>query len=194
MRRILFWTCIVIVAIGAAAFVALGCGTERWSVKTSSDQDAARVNMTPILSTVADLNNITPPTRAQLDAKPNSRFPEELHVFTVRAYLDGFKLEADGDFHIGLIDLDNPHSTMVAEMISENCAPALRNESAMLRASWQVRFGEATTKKFKKVGGRVKIEITGVGFFDFIHGQTDVAKNGFELHRVIAWKEIIDGP
>ena len=29
------------------------------------------------------------------------------------------------------------------------------------------------------------IEITGVGFFDTIHSQTGVARNGFELHPVL---------
>ena len=29
--------------------------------------------------------------------------------------------------------------------------------------------------------------VTGVGFFDFIHGQTGVAPNGIELHPVLAF-------
>lgn len=145
--------------------------------------------MQPILTTVANLNNIVAPTRAKLDGKPDSRFPEELHTYTVTGYLMGFKLETDQDFHIVLGDLHSP-ATMVVEMPSEGCMPAsLRNQSAQLRASWQVRFGKAT-QKFKKMEvHKMKIRVTGIGFFDFIHGQTGVAKNGFELHRVLAWTE-----
>jgi hypothetical protein len=32
----------------------------------------------------------------------------------------------------------------------------------------------------------VPATLTGVGFFDFIHGQTGVAPNGFELHPVLS--------
>src|SRR5207244_6269620 len=31
----------------------------------------------------------------------------------------------------------------------------------------------------------VPVQITGVGFFDFIHGQTGVAPNGIELHPIL---------
>jgi hypothetical protein len=40
--------------------------------------------------------------------------------------------------------------------------------------------------------GRVRIctraNVTGVAFFDFIHGQTGVAPNGIELHPVLAFR------
>jgi hypothetical protein len=29
------------------------------------------------------------------------------------------------------------------------------------------------------------VRVTGVGFFDFLHGQTGVAPNGIELHPVL---------
>ncbi len=31
----------------------------------------------------------------------------------------------------------------------------------------------------------VPVTVTGVGFFDFLHGQTGVAPNGIELHAVL---------
>jgi len=171
---------------------AFACGTERWAVKTSADQDAAKVNLTPIFANIADLNAIRPPARAQLDAKPDSRFPEELKTYRVRGYLVGFKLETDEDFHIVIAEFDPQQKiTMIVEMPSENCVPAeLRNDSELLRASWQTRFGKATAKFKNLAAHKIIVEITGIGFFDFIHGQTGVAKNGFELHRVIGWKEI----
>jgi hypothetical protein len=183
---------------------AFACGSERWAVKTSADKDAQKVNLSPIISTISDLNQITPPTREQLDAKPDSRFPAELRTYKTQGYLVGFKREADQDFHIVIADPDDPRITMIVEMPSEECVPQeLRNDSAELRAAWQVRFGKATAK-FKVVFGRsgaanmawssanhkIKVEIVGIGFFDFLHNQTGVAKNGFELHRVLSWKEI----
>jgi hypothetical protein len=32
----------------------------------------------------------------------------------------------------------------------------------------------------------VPVHVTGIGFFDFIHGQTGVAPNGVELHPVLS--------
>ncbi|EWM11974.1 hypothetical protein [Kutzneria sp. 744] len=40
-----------------------------------------------------------------------------------------------------------------------------------------------TTSSFKTAN--VPVTITGVGFFDFLHGQTGVAPNGIELHSVL---------
>lgn len=177
------------------------CGTERWAVKTSADKDADKVNTAvPITTTVANLVTIAAPTRAELDAKPDSRFAAELHAYTVQGYLVGFKRETDEDFHIVIADLAQPKTTMIVEIPAGDCMPttdggslsasSLRNEAVKLQASWQARFGKATAK-FKNVAvHKMKVEITGVGFFDFLHGQTGVAPNGFELHRVIAWKEI----
>jgi hypothetical protein len=38
------------------------------------------------------------------------------------------------------------------------------------------------------------VQITGVGFFDFIHGQTGVAPNGIELHPVLSISFGIETP
>jgi len=192
------------------------CGVERIAVKTSADKDATKVNMVPVPTTVTELTSITPPTQKDLEATPDSRFPAELKTYTVQAYLVGFKLESDEDFHIVIRDLSSARAPMmIVEMPSENCVPdALKKDSAALRASWQARFGEAT-KRFKNVSARkTKVEITGIGFFDLKHndlrrclpgekptkknkkgkmvctGQDGVAKNGIELHRVLSWKEL----
>ena len=170
---------------------ALACGEERWAVKTEADADASKIEYTPVTATVAHLAHMRAPTRAELDAKPDSRFPEELKTYTVEGYLVGFKHETDDDYHIVLADLNDPKATMIIEMPSEDCMPEkLRNEAAILRASWETRFGRATAK-FKNVEKhRIKLQVTGVGFFDFIHGQTGVAESGFELHPVVSWKDI----
>lgn len=173
------------------AVPAFPCGKERWSVKTSADQDAAKVNMTPLATTIAKLVALPAPTRAELDAKPDSRFPAEFSTYDVQGYLVGFKREADQDFHIVIADLNDPKATMVVEMPAGDCVPpALRNDSVKLQSSWQTRFGKATPKFRRVLVHKIKVEITGVGFFDFLHGQTGVAPNGFELHRIISWKEI----
>lgn len=167
------------------------CGTERWAVKTSADADASKVHTAdPIPSTVYALNGFPAPSRQDLNAHANSRFPQETVAYSVKAYLYGFKLEADEDLHIVLQDLQTD-ATMVVEMPSEKCVPQeIAGMSAALRTSFEAEFGRAT-KRFKRtINRKVEVEIVGIGFFDFVHGQTGVAKNGFELHRVISWREV----
>lgn len=179
----------ILLLLLATAFPPDHCGMERWAVKTSAD--GATVNYQPIERTIAALNMLPAPTRAELDAKPNTRFPAELSTYTVTGYLVGFKAEADEDFHIVIADLTDPKITMVAEMPSGNCVPpGIKASSSDLRVSWEKRFGKASTKFKRFKAKKIKIKITGIGFFDFLHGQTGVAKNGFELHRVLDWKEV----
>src|SRR6266478_2766308 len=173
------------------AATVLPCGVERNAVKTSADKDAGKVDFNPVASSIAALNALPAPTRAELDAHPDTRFPAELKTYTVTGYLVGFKLEADEDFHVVVEDPESLGTTMVVEMVSGNCVPRGVVELATkLRTSWETRFGKAG-KRFKKLPKHtVKVQITGVGFFDFLHGQTGTAKNAFELHRVIDWKEL----
>ena len=176
----------------AFAVAVFPCGQERWKVKTSADQDASRVNFNAIPFTIAELNRLPAPTRKQLNAKLDSRFPHEMKTYTVTGYLVGFKLEADEDFHIVIEDLKSPGTTMIVEIPSGNCVPkGVIKLSTDLRTSWEARFGKAEIGGLKKLPAhKIKVKITGVGFFDFLHGQTGVSKNGFELHRVIDWKEV----
>jgi hypothetical protein len=180
MRKALF-------ALLLFASPAFPCGLERWAVKTLQDKDALRVNTTPLLTTVANLNSLTPPSRADLMKAVDYRFaPDELRVWQVTGYLVGFKLETDEDIHIVLADLDDPTKTMVVEIPSEHC---MKGEGA-LQQSWQARFGKATAKFHRVLAHKMKVEVVGYGFFDVIHGQTGVAASGFEIHPMISWKEV----
>lgn len=50
-----------------------------------------------------------------------------------------------------------------------------------LRDCFEQHFNHVKSKK--NINARV--HVTGVGFFDFIHGQTGVAPNGIELHPLL---------
>jgi hypothetical protein len=52
--------------------------------------------------------------------------------------------------------------------------------SALLRSC-----GPASSSHFTALSGSATV--TGVGFFDVIHGQTGVAPNGIELHPVLGF-------
>ena len=50
--------------------------------------------------------------------------------------------------------------------------------------SWFAANISIPTKAYKKITP-IKVRISGVGFFDFLHGQTGVAPNGRELHPIL---------
>lgn len=174
---------------------ALSCGTERWAVKTLADKDALKIVMNAIPAKISELGAIEAPERAVLAAHESSRLPVEFHAYRVQGWLVGFKREDDEDFHIVLEDLEKRTATMVVEMPAPTCVRAqFRHDADVLRAEFEERFGHVTAK-FKNVRRhRIKVEFIGPGFFDFVHGQTGVAKNGFELHPVFAWRELFFKP
>ena len=156
------------------------CGTERWTVKTGTDADAGLVN----------LNTIAPTTVSTMAALPvpsnlpeNSRVPPiETTVFALSATLTQYKLEDDSDYHLVLQDATG--KTLIAEIPLPGCvgqnSPFL---SAISHARSQFNAHLTATNSFK--AANIPVQITGVGFFDFLHGQIGVAPNGIELHPVL---------
>jgi hypothetical protein len=161
----------------------LECGEERWPVKTMSDADAALVNLQPKSSSVSALRSLPKPA-SQPD---NHRLaPTELMTFTVRATATIFKREDDRDIHLVIASPSNAAETMIVEFPDVDCEGA--NESLVLdqiaaaRAQFTAVCGQPTTNP---KSCNFEVDVTGVGFFDFLHGQTGVAPNGIELHPVL---------
>jgi len=156
------------------------CGVERWSVKTGTDADAGKINLqstTP--ATIAALTAIPAPA----NLPPNNRVaPTETTVYQVHATLTEYKLEADSDYH--LILQDSSGRTMIAEIPDPACvgsASPLLTSIQKARAEFDAKY--SPTGSFQTAN--VPVTVTGVGFFDFLHGQTGVAPNGIELHAVL---------
>ena len=164
-----------VAAEGAPAQIA-GCGIERWAVKTGTDPGASKVDQTPVPATVANLVAMTAPKN------PLPRVaPTEDTTYQVAATLTEFKTEADSDYHLVL---SSGAKTMIAEIASPTCVTGgpLQAGIANARAEFDARL-MSSTSRFQKVN--VPVTVTGVGFFDRIHGQTGVAPNGIELHPVL---------
>jgi uncharacterized protein (TIGR03437 family) len=156
------------------------CGVERWPVKTGTDADANLVNLNSVTSTtIAALSALPVPSN-----KPdNNRVPPtETTVFVLSATITDYKLEDDSDYHIVL--QDSGGRTMIAEIPLATCvglgSPFLPG-IASARSQFNARFTATTSLKTANIPAQIK----GVGFFDFLHGQTGVAPNGVELHPVL---------
>ncbi|HEV7236256.1 MAG TPA: hypothetical protein VGN15_08755 [Ktedonobacteraceae bacterium] len=156
------------------------CGVERWSVKTGTDADAALINLqSPTQTTIVSLISLPAPT---ILPSNNRVQPTETTVFQLHATLTEYKLEPDSDYH--LILSDGSGDTMIAEMASPLCvASSSRLLSSIQNARSEFDARYTTTSSFQTAN--IPVTITGVGFFDFLHGQTGVAPNGIELHAVL---------
>jgi len=159
---------------------AQSCGVERWSVKTGTDPDAGQVNLgssTP--NTVATMRSWPAPN----PIPPNNRVsPYETTVWVLNATLTLYKLEGDSDYHLVLRDASG--NTMIAEIPRPSCVGAaspFRTAIQNARAEFDARY--TATTSFQTAN--VPVQITGVGMFDFLHGQTGVAPNGIEIHPVL---------
>ena len=180
-------------AATAPPAVGVHCGTERWPVKTLSDQDATQVNFTPVQSSVAELRSLAaPPSLPQ-----SSRVaPTELTVFTLTAQAVEMKLEEDRDIHLVIAEPANPSATMITEFPdADQCSGAVGSahaaEMRTARAALVGAFGQPSSSQFTNLTGTATL--TGVGFFDFLHGQTGVAPNGIELHPVVGFTLLSGG-
>jgi hypothetical protein len=152
------------------------CGYDRWPVKTVTDLDRGRVNFTPINVSVAALSGV--PVHEIPYPQDKRIAPEEFSVYRVRAMLVEIRSERDSDLHLILSDLERPSVRMIAEIPAPECAEGSGYESMYERA--RLALAEIST-------GSV-VEITGIGFFDFVHGATGGAQNGIELHPVLTLK------
>lgn len=168
---------------------ATGCGVERWAVKTLTDPGATRIALTPEASTVGTLGSIAPPR------DPTDRVaPTETTVFRLTdVRMTAFKQEADSDIHLALED--DQGRTMIAEFPAAGCdttAPTrLRAMMTKARDDFTTACGQPADR-YKKLDGTATM--TGVGFFDRIHGQRGVAPNGIELHPVLSFTSADCGP
>lgn len=167
----------VVVPTQAATDLGVGCGKERWDVKTLSDPLATSVNRTPVDTTISALRALPAP------ASPTSRVPTEELTFRVHATVYQYKEEADSDIHLAIKDAAG--NTMIAELVRPVCVPNDRADImafAMARNTWLAAHPVSTSY----VSVDQPVTLVGVAFFDRIHGQAGVAPNGIELHPVLS--------
>jgi hypothetical protein len=156
------------------------CGVERWSVKTGTDPDAGMVNLnSSTTTTIASMRAFSAPN--PIPANNRVAGPETT-VWVINATLTLFKLESDSDYHLVIQDASG--NTMITEIPSPSCvgsgSPFLA-DITNARAAFDAKF--TATTSFQTAN--IPVQVTGVGMFDFLHGQTGVAPNGIELHPIL---------
>lgn len=160
------------------------CGAERWPVKTLTDTRASCVHVNVVVrSTVRELRALKAPVR------PTLRTDQECQVYSIPALIVAVKSEADNDLHVVIADPTDPKLTMVVEIPAPACAAAkyrARFQTERRTVSSLVKLHKG---KLTRLSRPRAAQITGVLFFDKVHGQSGVAPNGVELHPVIGLEE-----
>lgn len=160
---------------------------ERWGAKTGVG-DVAGIDVAhPRPATVAELVALPRPDGLPEHGGPGSeRFdPVERTAYTIDAKLLRYKWEDkdDQDYHIVITDWSNPGPTMIVEIPDPEAvdpSSPWRDVIATVRKGFESEFHP--TGRFTRRTAHIRV--TGIGFFDFLHGQSGVAANGIELHPV----------
>ena len=158
------------------------CGEQRWPVKTLADRDASLVDTIPTPTSVAELVAIPrPTTRCERDGRTG---PVELTTFLLRARLVRVLPQDDLDIHLVVRDLDTDSLTLVTEVPDSTCVADPR----LGRKYNDVR------RTLRSIPRDAVIEFTGVGFFDYEHGQSGMADNGIEIHPLLSLRRVNEAP
>jgi hypothetical protein len=163
------------------------CGSERWSVKTLTDPAVSRIAFSRVKATnVEAMRHLKVPFR--LKATSARRLGAERTVYRLTANLMAMKREDDSDIHLVVSDPTHGGS-MIVEFPASFCdigAPSsLRSRMTKARNALVKACGGEAPTSFVQLSGTATI--TGVGFFDLIHGQSGVAPNGIELHPALSF-------
>ena len=187
-------------------------GTERWNVKVANDPDAlsGKIDLMPGSPlTVSQVNDQIKPEPYPVGGRMNV----EKKVYTVRGFLSFFKHEGgkkgDHDYHVVITDqpgqfeedekaAPNGHS-MVVEFPDTKCFAGKSGGASTSALGQAIADARSTFEKHidwpkeTRLTQPVPVTVTGVGFFDFDHGQTGRARprvgadgkgKVFELHPV----------
>jgi len=157
-------------------------GFGRWTVKTGHDEEVGKVSGIAQPTTIAALRAMKPPANLDGDSTrvtyPGS--PEMQTWRLANVTLAGYKLESDGDYH--LVVVDGAGKSLVAEIVDpRRVAESWKDRTMEARNTFDARH--TPSGSFQTAGETVTV--TGVGFFDLLHGQFGAAPNGIELHAVL---------
>eukprot|EP01013_Petalomonas_cantuscygni_P024583 TRINITY_DN46233_c0_g1_i1.p2 TRINITY_DN46233_c0_g1~~TRINITY_DN46233_c0_g1_i1.p2 ORF type:complete len:218 (-),score=38.35 TRINITY_DN46233_c0_g1_i1:210-863(-) len=190
------------------------CGVERWSVKTGTDPDNSKVDTGDVKSeTIYYLTGVDRPPSLPSDGRvaPIETTVFEIHCTITfwkhESDKDYHIVASDSSGRTMITEIPDPSCVGDSSPFYRNITAARKtfddyfNTKSNSSARVLSREGQAASKDESSSsdeededdapgtlsGHDVKVPaiIRGIGFFDFLHGQTGVAPNGMELHPVL---------
>ena len=153
-------------------------------MKTLSDPAAHQVDFVPVDRRVTNLRLLNGPVMHE----DSPRFGGvKRQTIRARAQVVEAKVEEDSDIHLVIAPRTHRARTMIVEFPAPQCvaSPFKPPEMRAARRVLLSRCPAIGSSDFTIRHGSVTI--TGVGFWDILHGQTGVAPNGIELHPVLSF-------
>lgn len=177
--RMRTWFALVIGILAVSPGVFAQCGVERWAIKTGTDSGAFSVSLSSYISST--IYNFRQSTRPSSIPTSSRVAPRETTYYQLSGTLTKYVKESDKDYH--LVIQDGSGRTMIIELADPNCASgsAWGSRIANARSQFDARFTATTTMKSTSTS----VTVRGIGFWDYLHGQTGVAPNGIEMHPVL---------
>lgn len=155
-------------------------GHERWDVKTLQDTGAHNIKFVPIQSSITNLRNLTHTVKI---GNHTPRFGTEFNCYQIDCRIREYRIEDDGDVHLVLVEVKDSTKTMVGEIPDINCQQIRNSKFIKSFAGARQEFETFKLPHYKVKDGIYTI--TGVCFFDKVHGQLGVAPNGVEIHPIM---------
>jgi hypothetical protein len=182
MRRSSFFLVLTVVLWSGSIFnLQAQCGVERWPIKIGTDSQAPSISLSTYVSTT--IYNMLSSARPASIPATTRLSPRETTQYSVSGTLIQYKRETDSDYH--LVIKDSSGRTMIIEIPSPNCVGSgspFGTRISSARAQFDSKL--TATSTMKNVVAPVTVH--GIGFWDFLHGQTGVAPNGIEVHPVLS--------
>lgn len=151
----------------------------RWDIKTLTDPNAPNVNYTTIYTTISTLISTTAP----IVSSNGTRSGIEFKTYSIKVHIREYKLSADGDYHLVLEDIADPNKTMIGEIPDPYCGSV--QSSIRINEITQARKNFQNSLLVTAQVDNSVYTITGVAFYDKVHGQIGVAPNGIEIHPIL---------
>jgi len=160
----------------------------RGRLRTGSDPDASLVKETPVQTTVEELAAQPRPAGMESPTDVYSAYEDrraegvERTIYEVEAVIVAFKLQRSGSYHLNL--KGETGQTVIANCVDPQFVDRRSRwakQIAAVRQEVEARFKPGPA--YTRVNERVRV--TGIGFFNRVHGQSGVAPNGIELTPVL---------
>ena len=153
--------------------------------KVLIDPEAQEIHEKPIVTTIAELQQINTklPENKYQEGKP--RMEIEKQVYTIKnCFITDIIREDDNDLHLVIEDgnKNSPH-TMIAEIPDPKCPQAQKSD-------WVGEYQDVQKFLLDHAENyrHFQFTITGVLFVDKAHGQTGKAPNSVEIHPILKIK------
>ena len=185
---------LIFLAAGAAAATAGGhhsaapnasrCGGQLWRLKTFSDKQRRRVDLTPVQTTIAAIRERKGPGRTP--TRRTTKF--QRHVWEVPAQVTSFRLDPTGALRLQLYD--DP-AYINAVIPSPNCLSAKTRDRGEILDAWRFFTGKCGkgTPDWQSLGAIFLVR--GLGFWSQKTAVRGTAPNGAELHPVTGLRVVV---